>query len=373
MLDQLRDDEEVGGVALAVDDVDLVRGAIEIDLRHLTPVEAFLQPLRHLMGEPGGGGVSVGDGGDGHAVMGVRRPQFAVVLHPLRDEQGVVAGPRDGAVPHGAHLRGGLDVVAVAAELEPVLVVKRLAGLHTEHRLVGPGLVLDDVVAVVGHQRRQVEALADLQQFAAHPGLDVDPVIHQLEEIVVPTVDVLPHRRGLESLVELPEAQTGLDVTGRTAGGGDDAGGVLGDEIGVHAGPLAELPLVGRHRRQVEEVAQPGGVLRDHRLVQVCAGGRDVVGFLVGLTPADALLVEPGFGGEIGLDADDRFDAGVGHRVVERVRAEHVAVVGHADRRHLLPGDLLGEQIHLGHAVEHGVFRVVVQVDEGGAAHGRIV
>src|SRR5699024_12067594 len=66
-------------------------------------------------------------------------------------------------------------------------------------------------------------------------------------------VDVLPHRRGFKGLVELAEAEAGLHITGGAAGGRDDALGMLGDELGVHARPLAQLTLVGGHRGRSEE------------------------------------------------------------------------------------------------------------------------
>ena len=53
--------------------------------------------------------------------------------------------------------------------------------------------------------------------------------------------------------------------------------------------------------------------------------------------PEQRLLVEPGLRRHVGLDADDRLDAGGLGLLVEVVRAEHVAVVGHRDRRHAEP------------------------------------
>ena len=231
------------------------------------------------------------------------------------------------------------------------------------------GLLLQHVVAVVGHQRRQLEPAADLQQVVAHPLFDLQAVVHQLQEEVVLAVDVLPHSGGFQGLVELSQAQAGLHVAGGAAGGGDDALGVLGDQFGIHAGPLAQLAFVAGHGRQVEQIAQAGRVLRDHRLVQVGTGGRHVVGLLLWLAPAHALLVKAGFRGDVGLDADDGLHASVGHRPIEGVRAVHVSVVGHSDGGHPLPHHLFGQEVDLGHAVEHGVLGVVMQVDKGGTAH----
>ena len=248
--------------------------------------------------------------------------------------------------------------------------MQRLARLDAQHGLVVLRLVAGDVVAVVRDDGRQVQLAADLQQLGAHAGLDVEPVVHELEEVVVLAVDVLPHPGGLQRLVELAQAQAGLHVARRAAGGGDDALGPLRDELRVHARPLAQLPLVRRHRRQVEEIAQALRVLRDHRLMQVGARRGDVVRLLVRFAPAHALLVEAAVRRHVRLDADDGLHALGLHGPVERVRAEHVAVVRHAHRRHALPRDLLRQEIDLRHAVEHRVLGVIVQVDERRVGHG---
>ncbi|CPZ67411.1 Uncharacterised protein [Mycobacteroides abscessus] len=68
-------------------------------------------------------------------------------------------------------------------------------------------------------------------------------MVHQLQEEIVLAEDVLPFGRGGKRLALLPQPQAGLHLTRWTSGGGDDAAGVLGDEVGVHARPLAQLPL----------------------------------------------------------------------------------------------------------------------------------
>ncbi len=214
--------------------------------------------------------------------------------------------------------------------------------------------------------------LADLQQPLADPALDVQAVVHQLEEVVVGPEDLPPLGRRLQRLAVVPEPQPGLHLARRAAGGGDDALGVLGDELGVHPRPLAQLALEGRQRRQLEQVAQTGRVLGDHRHVGVGPTARDVVGLLRRVTPQDALGVEPRAGRDIRLHADDRFDSRFGRRVVELAGAEHVSVVGHADRGHLEPLRLRQHRLDLRGTVQHRVFGVVMQVHEGpqgGTAH----
>jgi hypothetical protein len=232
-------------------------------------------------------------------------------------------------------------------------------------------------VRVVGGDRLEVEQPADLQQALAHRPLDRQAVVHQLEEEVVGAEDVLVVGRGLDRRLLLAQPQPGLHLAGRAAGGGDDAGAVLGDELAVHPG-LAVVALHAGQRGQLEEVPQPGRVLREHRHVGVGTGARDVAALtelvraaLVGLSPEDGLLVEAALRRDVGLDADDRLEAVLLGLLVELVAAVHVAVVGHADRGHAEARRLREERGDLRRTVEHRVLGVDVQVDEGIVRHQR--
>src|SRR5207248_1496443 len=97
-------------------------------------------------------------------------------------------------------------------------------------------------------------------------------------------------------------------------GGGDDALGVLRNELAVHA-RLAVVALERCDAGEPEKIAQAGGSAGQHCHVGVGAGTGDVAALteLVGitlrrLTPEDRLLDMPARRREIGLDADDRLD-----------------------------------------------------------------
>ena len=150
------------------------------------------------------------------------------------------------------------------------------------------GLAFQHVVAVIGHQRRDAQLAAHFQQVIADALFDVQPVVHQLQEVVVLAIDVLPHRGGFHCLIELSQAQAGLYVARGATGGGDDALGTLGNQLGIHARPLAVLALIAGHGAQVEEIAQALGGFRHHRLVQVSAGGGDIIALLLRVSPAHA-------------------------------------------------------------------------------------
>ena len=68
-------------------------------------------------------------------------------------------------------------------------------------------------------------------------------MVHQLEKVVVGTEDLAPLGSRFQRLAVVAESQPRLHLAGRAAGGGDDARGMLGDQLGIHPRPLAELTL----------------------------------------------------------------------------------------------------------------------------------
>ena len=102
--------------------------------------------------------------------------------------------------------------------------------------------------------------------------------------------------------------------------------------------PSRHAPVESRNR-----LCMPSVDSREQRHVGVGAARGDVVGAAV--VEVDALALEAGdVGREVGLDADDRLDPGGLGLLVELVGAEHVAVVGHRDRRHAQLGGALGQR-----------------------------
>src|SRR5690606_25203863 len=87
--DDVGDDEEVGRVALAVDDLDLVFGAADVLLGHLPTLEALPQPLHDLVAQPRRRRLALRHVRLGHAIVGVLFPDLVVVADPLGDEQSV--------------------------------------------------------------------------------------------------------------------------------------------------------------------------------------------------------------------------------------------------------------------------------------------
>src|SRR6266849_3774839 len=92
-----------------------------------------------------------------------------------------------------------------------------------------------------------------------------------------------------------------------------------------------------------------------------------VVVFLWSLV--DAFLLEPTARRDIDFAADDGLDA-MAHRLAVKFHgAEHVAVIGHRDRRLLQRLDALKQFIDLVRAVEEAVFGMTVKVNETRMLH----
>ena len=143
---------------------------------------------------------------------------------------------------------------------------------------------------------------------------------------------------------------------------------MLGHELLVHAWAVVEALEVGRGH-ELEQVAVPGLVPGEQR---------EVVVLLLALA---GVAIEPRARRDVGLDADDRLDAGLPGRLEEAQRAEHRSVVGDGDRGHAealrlsedrgRPGVRRGRFDASG-AVEQGVLGVHVEVDEAVAAVGHV-
>ena len=167
--------------------------------------------------------------------------------------------------------------------------------------------------------------------------LDGQAVVHHLGVEVLLAEDVLEVGRRLPGAVLLAGAQPHVDLARRAAGRGDQALAVALEQVAVEA-RLAVLALEAGQRGDAEEVV--------HALRGAGQQGHVGVGGLAAVGPAVTLLVEElvaeverraveaRAGRVVALHADDRLDPGRVGLLVEVVGAEHVAVVGHRQRRH---------------------------------------
>ena len=360
VLDQVPGDDEVRRVPHRLD-----RGQLVLDaLAHLGLEDGTPAHVGALVGERpqvlGIAVVALGQGELGQFRLGKLDLEIATLGHPQR----VVAGHLH-LSEQVAHLLGGLQVVVGPVEPETLLVGDQRAGLHAQQ---GVGVGAGDVVAVVGGQQRGPQPFGDLDQLGVGAVLFGDAVILDLDEQVVASEDVLEPPSLFEGRVEALVHQRLEDVAAKAAGGGDDALGVLRQQLPIEAG-LVVVALEKRLRAQLDEVFVAGVVLgQQGQVVVELATAVDLASRVVDPSPPRRPL-ETAVVGHVGLGADDRVDAlGLG-LLVEVEHPVHVAVIGDAQAR-LAVGSGGGDDLaDAGRAVEHRELGVLVEVNERGISH----
>ncbi len=285
----------------------------------------------------------------------VEVPELDRQIAPFGDSERVVARVR----PLGeqrAHLLGGLEVELLRVELEPSGLVDLGVRLDAQQRVVRAGVRPLRVVEVVGRDERGAEPAGQLDELWRHLALFLEPVVLELDEVVLRPEDV-PVRAGHPlGLGVVPDLERRADLAGQTAREPDQALRMRSERLLVDARPVVvALEPAGGH--QPHEVPVPGIGRGDDRQVVVevlLAGG----------------LLEPAPGRDVELGPDDRLDPCLlaGLEVVDR--SVHDPVVGDRDRRHAQAGGLFEQGRDPGGAVKDRILGVVVQMDET-AAHGR--
>ena len=184
----------------------------------------------------------------------------------LSDEQRVVA--RVGQLAEDvAHLGRRLDVEVVAVELEALGVGLEHAGLHAQQRVVGLGVFLVRVVAVVGGEQRRLQPAGDLEQRLEDPHVVFDAVILELDEEVVAAEHVLEARGRLERGLLLPREDELRDESAEAAARGRDALVMALEQLPVGA-RLVVVAVEEGLARDLDEVAVALVGLREHREVE---------------------------------------------------------------------------------------------------------
>jgi uncharacterized protein len=233
---------------------------------------------------------------------------------------------------------------------------------------VSVGITRLDVVQVVGRHQRQVQRAGDAQQVLAEPALDRQPVVHEFAEVVAGAEDVAVVGRGGKRGVVPARLQPSIDLTARTAGGADQPRAVPLEQLPVEP-RLVVVALEAGEGREPEEVVHPRGGLGPQGHVRVALLAAPGAGVLRGSLVETAAEVErttfePALRRVVALKADDRLDPVRLRALVELVGSVQIAVVGHRDGRHSLPGRLVEQVIQARGSVEHGVLGVHVQVHE---------
>ena len=220
--------------------------------RHIALISR-LQTFLDLLEEQGGLIPPLGAGELRHegAVLAVVEHDIAAFCH----FKGVVAGLRQ-ILEQRTHLLGGFQVVAGSVEFETVGVIQPRTGVDAQHRVLRAAVLLQHIVGVVRGQQRRVELLGDLQQLIGHLGLDLQTVVHQLNVEIVTAVDVLQFAGVPQCLIELTEAQTGLDDARGAARTADHALGIGGEHLVIHTRIAHHAAFEIGHRGCLQQVLQ---------------------------------------------------------------------------------------------------------------------
>ena len=219
-------------------------------------------------------------------------------------------------------------------------------------------IALRNVMRIVGGKQRSSDGFRDRHQVRQDSALSFNSVIRNLEEEVTFAENVLIHRRGLQRLVVVSElslvalffrcvrGQELRHVPAKTAGGGNDALGELGEQLFIHSG-LVVVALEITPRDEFHEVV----------VALLCLGHeRHVVSNVV----APARAFEPAARRHVCLNSDNGFHARFGGGLVEIDNSVHHAVIGHRYRRLAIIGHGADDIGDAGRAVEHREFRVQV-------------
>ena len=132
----------------------------------------------------------------------------------------------------------------------------------------------------------------------------------------------------------------------------DQSLAVFGEQLFVDARLVVETFGVSL-RRQAHEVLITLVVLRQQYQVKVCFLTGRARGFFLATAARD-----------VSLTTDDRLHAVILHRVIERDRAEHVAMISHGARRHTQFVNAVGKRFDLNCAVEKTVISMQMEVYE---------
>ena len=225
-------------------------------------------------------------------------------------------------------------------------------------------VIAPQIVGVVRRDDRSPGFAREKQEIGEDLGLLRQPVVHQLDEEIVFAEDLLvladrPRRRA-----PVAAGQRSRDLTLQAPGQADQALRVLPQEGLVHARAVVETREIGFGHETDEIPVTRLGRGQDRQVIRVPVAR---------LARRLRFAVAPVRRRDVRLDAQDRPDALLESLVVEGKRPEHVAVIGHGDRRHLELPDAAAQLSQPVGAVEKRILRVEVEMDEVGGHRRPIV
>ncbi|MNM60872.1 hypothetical protein D3C81_721650 [compost metagenome] len=353
-LDEVHNDQEVTGEAHLDDDVQLELQAVQVNLTLFFIIgrglfrpqhgQALFQAFVGHMPQ-----VVV----DAHAVgRGEVRQEVLAQLHLDVAALGNLDGVGDGVgqvAEELGHFLGRLQVLLVAVATRTARVIEGPALTDTDAGFVGVKVRLLDETYVVGSHQRGAKLVGQCHRrvhvfFVACP---IGALHFNIEALGEHAHPVLKKRFGF---VLPTRQQRHANVAFLARGQGNQALAGRGDPFTLEDDQAIALAIGPAARDQFGEVAIALGVHGQE------ADARQR-GFRIGT-------------GQPQVGTADRFDAGAHGRLVELHQRAHVALIGDRDRRHVHPGQRLGQRFDPHQAVDQREFGVDAQVNEGNR-HGR--
>ena len=269
----------------------------------------------------------------------------------LGDGLGVRDGFRD-LREQPLHLGAGLEVELLPVEAHPLLILDLRPRLDAEHRVVGPRVGGVDVVDVVRAHDLEPELLRELEEPRDDLPLLSDPVVLDLDEVVLAAEDLHEPRGGLPGVLPAVVQEVLRHQRRKAPGEADQAPRELGERLQV--GPrLVVEPLEMGVAHQLQQVLVALDVAGDEAQVEDAAA-------LV----AAALLFQTRALGEVEFAPDEGLDPlALGHRVKIN-RAEQIAVVGQGQGAHAELARPLGQLVDPAGPVQQAVVRMDMEMDE---------
>ena len=240
--DEVRHDQEVAGVAHRQDHAQLVVEAL-LQLRGHRPVAA-LEAALALGPQPALDRVALGDREVRDAQLAERQRDVGHLRDApaVPDRVGVVREER-------RHLGRRLHVELGAVEPHAVGRVEVVAGAHAEQDVVRLGLVLADVVEVVGDDQRQPGLRGEPEELLVEPPLLGQSVVLELEEEPVLAEDVAVLAGDAAGELPVVDLERLGDLAAQARRQPDEPRAVLGEVVAVDARLVVVAVEVGVGRR----------------------------------------------------------------------------------------------------------------------------
>ncbi len=215
---------------------------------------------------------------------------------------------------------------------------------------MGLGVLLIQVVAIIGGHQRNTELAAELNQALVDLFLGRNPVVLQFQKIIPFSKDLLVVPGRFLGLVHLVGQNILGNVPFETGGQRDEAFGVGGEQCLVDPW----LVVVAFHLTD-------GGQLAQVAVPLLVFGQQHHV---TGAIPIEGGFVGKRSRGHVAFATDNGFDAGRGSLLVEIQRAEHGAVVGDCYRRHTKGFHFFEQVLQSDGPVQQAVLGMDVQMDK---------